>query len=97
MGKIDLPKKSILVNKFPETKLNELLISFDGSKIYPNVSNYWVDYLAKNKYFSFLINENYGGIKLSVKELSNLLTKISSVDPALGVLVWFQILLVENY
>ena len=86
MGKIDLPKKSILVNKFPETKLNELLNSFDGSKIYPNVSNYWVDYLAKNKYFSFLINENYGGIKLSVKELSNLLTKISSVDPALGVI-----------
>ena len=42
--------------------------------------------MAKEKYFSFLIDEKYGGIKLSVNELSNLLTKIASVDPALGVI-----------
>ena len=41
---------------------------------------------GKKKYFSFLIDEKYGGIKLSVNELSNLLTKIASVDPALGVI-----------
>ena len=42
--------------------------------------------MAKNKFFSFLIDEQYGGIKLSVNEMSNMLTKIASVDPALGVI-----------
>ena len=86
MGKLELPKKASHVNKFPEKKLNELLSSYDGTRVYPNNnSNYWIDYLAKNKYFSFLIDESYGGIKLSVNEMSNMLTKIASVDPALGV------------
>ena len=85
-GKVSLPKQFKFENKFPANKFNELFKTFDGSKIYPNDNNnYWVDYLAKNKYFSFLINEDYGGIKLSVNELSNMLTKIASLDPALGV------------
>ena len=86
IGKINFPKKNTLKNKFPESKLNELFNSYDGTKIYPNNnSNYWINYLAKNKYFSFLIDESYGGIKLSVNEISNILTKIASIDPALGV------------
>ena len=86
LGKIEFPKKATHINKFPEYKLNELLSSYDGTRVYPNDnSNYWIDYLAKNKYFSFLIDESYGGIKLSVNEMSNMLTKIASVDPALGV------------
>ena len=87
LGNIVYPKKIKHINKFPESKLNKLLKRFDGSTIYPNNNNnYWIDYLAKNKYFSFLIDEKYGGIKLSVNELSNILTKISSIDPALGVI-----------
>ena len=87
LGKLEFPKKIETIKKFPDDTLNDLLTKFDGSKIYPNNNNnYWIDYLAKNKYFSFLIHENYGGIKLSVNELSNILTKISSVDPALGVI-----------
>jgi alkylation response protein AidB-like acyl-CoA dehydrogenase len=86
MGKIKYPNIQKPENKFCNNKLDDLLDNFDGSIIYPNDnSNYWIDYLAKNKYFSFLINENYGGIKLSVNELSNILTKIASLDPALGV------------
>tara|TARA_Y100000389_G_scaffold113024_1_gene110174 strand:+ start:10393 stop:12384 length:1992 start_codon:yes stop_codon:yes gene_type:complete len=86
-GKFFLPEKPIIVNKFPEQKLDKLLNTFDNSKIYPNNNNnFWINYLAKEKYFSFLIDEKYDGIKLSVNELSNLLTKISSVDPALGVI-----------
>jgi len=86
MGKIEFPKKETFINKFPESKLNELLSSYDGTRVYPNNnSNYWIDYLAKNKYFSFLIDESYGGIKLNTNEMSNMLTKIASVDPALGV------------
>ena len=87
LGKFEFPKKIETIKKFPDDTLNDLLSKFDGSKIYPNDNNnYWIDYLAKNKYFSFLIHESYGGIKLSVNELSNILTKISSVDPALGVI-----------
>jgi acyl-CoA dehydrogenase len=87
LGKLEFPKKIETIKKFPDDTLNDLLSKFDGSKIYPNDNNnYWIDYLAKNKYFSFLINESYGGIKLSVNELSNILTKISSIDPALGVI-----------
>lgn len=85
-GKLTFPKTPITTNKFPKEKLDALLKTYDGSRIYPNDNqNKWVEYLAKNKYFSFLIDEEYGGIKLSVNELSNMLTKITSVDPALGV------------
>ena len=86
-GIIKYPNKKDIINKFPENKLNELLDNFDNSIIYPNNNdNYWIKYLANNKYFSFLIHDEYGGIKLSVNELSNILTKISSIDPALGVI-----------
>ena len=79
MGKMEFPKKETFINKFPESKLNELLSSYDGTRVYPNNnSNYWIDYLAKNKYFSFLIDESYGGIKLNTNEMSNMLTKIAS-------------------
>ena len=88
LGKVSLPKKVIGKQKFPQSKLNELYNTFDGSTIYPNDNNNkWINYLAKNKYFSFLINEEYGGIKLSVHELSNILTQVASFDPALGVSV----------
>ena len=87
-GKIKLPKKSIINQKFPDYKIQKLNKIYDGSIIYPNKNNNkWIDYLAKNKYFSFLIHEDYGGIKLSTHELSNVLTKIASIDPALGVTV----------
>jgi len=86
-GKIKFPKKHVYMQKFPEKKLNELFNTFDNLRIYPNKNNnYWINYLAKNKYFSFLIDESYGGIKLSVNEMSSLLTKVASVDPALGVI-----------
>ena len=85
-GKVNFPKKYKYNIKFPETKLNELFQKFDNTQIFPNNNNNkWINYLAKNKYFSFLIDEKYDGIKLSTNELSNILTKISSVDPALGV------------
>ena len=85
-GKINFPQKKTHVYKFPEDNLTNLLEKYDNSKIYPNNNdNYWINHLASNKYFSFLINEKYKGIKLSVNELSSVLTKIASVSPALGV------------
>lgn len=87
-GKLVYPKKVTVNNIFDDKKLKNLLDNFDGSKLYPNLNNNkWIDYLGKNKYFSFLIDKKYDGIKLSVNELSDILTKITSVDPSLGVLV----------
>ena len=85
-GKVVLPKKVEPEYKLPVTMLSDLVTQFDNTTIYPNNNNnYWVDYLAKKKFFSFLIDEKYEGIKLSTNELSDVLTKIASVDPALGV------------
>lgn len=86
LGKIKYPKNVKNNFKFPEKKLYNLVKQFDNSLIYPNKNeNYWIKYLANRNFFSFLIDEKYGGIKLSTNELSNILTKISSIDPALGV------------
>ena len=79
-------KKNSKFNKLTDDLLENY--SKDIHKeIYPNNNNnYWINYLAKNKFFSFLISEKYGGNKLSVNEMSSILTKISSIDPALGVI-----------
>ncbi len=85
-GSVSMPHPVKPRNKLPDKMIHNLLDNFDDSPIYPNNNdNYWIKYLADNKFFSFLIDEKYGGIKLSVNEMSNVLTKISSVDPALGV------------
>ena len=86
-GKVILPVfKNYDLNKFPKNKIDDLCSNFDNSIIYPNNNdNKWIKYLGENNFFSFLIDEKYGGNKLSNNELSNILTKITSVDPALGV------------
>ena len=86
MGNVNLPKKIVKERKLKDDIVNSFLDKFDKTTIYPNNNNnFWVNELGKNKYFSFLIDEKYGGIKLSTQELSDTLTKISSLDPALGV------------
>ena len=45
------------IHKFKEDTTNQLLRSFEGSRIYPNENNnHWIQRLAKEKYFSFLID-----------------------------------------
>ena len=66
--------------------MDYLLNNFDNTNIYPNNNNNkWINHLAKNEFFSFIIDEKYGGNKLKINNLSDILTKITSVDPALGV------------
>ena len=85
-GILKLPKKPTSNKYLPNNYVEQLLNAYDGTAMYPNNNdNIWIKILAKRKFFSFLINEKYGGIKLSVNELSNVLTKITSVDPAMGV------------
>lgn len=85
-GKVTYRPKVDYKPKLPNNMVNDLLNSYDNSQVFPNNNDdYWVKHLAKNKFFSFLIDEKYGGIKLTVNEMSDVLTKISSVEPALGV------------
>ena len=85
-GQVKLPKKGIYNEIFPKDKLDDLLNKFDNTQVYPNDNNNkWIEHLAKEGFFSLIISEKYGGIKLSVNELSKVLTQITSVDPALGV------------
>lgn len=85
-GKVTLPVPITTTKKFSDGHLKTLFEKFDYEQIYPNTNdNKWVHTLADMKMFSFLIHEKYGGIKLSVGELSDVLTKVASVDPALGV------------
>ena len=85
-GQVKLPKKGIYNEIFPKDKLDDLLNKFDNTQVYPNDNNNkWIEQLAKEGFFSLIISEKYGGIKLSVNELSKVLTQITSVDPALGV------------
>ena len=86
-GKINLPTPVTAAKKFSDGHLKTLFEKFDYEQIYPNTNNdKWVWKMANMKMFSFLIHEKYGGIKLSVGELSDVLTKVASVDPALGVI-----------
>ncbi len=80
----NLPSKAFLF----DSKIETLLTQCGEQPIYPNPNTQKImDYLRFNKFFSFIIDEKYGGTKLSVKELSSILTKITSRSPCLGVAV----------
>ena len=66
-GYLKFPQKKKLTNKFSEHKLNDLLNSYDGSRVYPNNnSDYWIKYSAKNKFFSFRISRIQRKINLII-------------------------------
>lgn len=91
-GKVKLPAiKPEIVNpsetfKVFDKKSDKLLKKYRDEKVYPN-SRYQeiFNYLGSNKFFSFIIDEKYGGQNLSISEMSSLLVKISSYNPSLGV------------
>ena len=84
-SRIDNHKKS----NFDEKLIDNLLDRYGNiSKVFPSTkTNEILKFLGENKFFSFLISDKYGGIKLSTKELSDNLTKIASKNPGLGVTV----------
>ena len=88
-GKVDTNsiKPKYFERKFENKKIDDLINKYGNiEQVYPSEkTNEILDFIGKNKFLSFLIPEKYGGIKLSVSELSSVLTKISSVNPALGV------------
>ena len=85
-GKINNFEKPNMKKKLDEGVIDKLLEKYGDSTIYPNDNeNEVVKYVAKNRLFSFIINEKYGGYDMSVNEMSSILTKITSKNPSLGV------------
>lgn len=77
-------------NKFTEfnKKADDLHNKYGDTKVYPNANHTEIlDYLGKNKFFSFIINEKYGGSNLTTNDLSRIVTKVTSGNPSLGVTV----------
>ena len=48
------PKEYVGDNKFSKTTMDYLLTKYENTSLYPNEdNNYWIEYLARNKFFSF--------------------------------------------
>tara|TARA_B100000524_G_C23651681_1_gene370373 strand:+ start:18 stop:1952 length:1935 start_codon:yes stop_codon:yes gene_type:complete len=86
-GVVKYPEPFKYNNKFEDEKVNNLLRKYgDEQCVYPNPkTNEIFNYIGKEHFLSFIIKEKYGGYHLSTNELSRILTKISSHNPALGV------------
>jgi alkylation response protein AidB-like acyl-CoA dehydrogenase len=88
-GKVTLPRVRHITHKFPEENTEKLIKKYGQQQhIYPySAYDSMLKDIGRNKFFSFIIDEKYGGTRLSVSEMSSILTKISSVNPALGVTI----------
>lgn len=90
-GRVDTSNFKYPINEkrvFPSEKIDNLLDKYNNTTVYPsNKSVEIINYLGKEKFFSFIIDKEYGGCKLTVNEFSSILTKITTANPALGVCV----------
>ena len=88
-GKVTNPIVVPVKYKFPEENIEQLIKKHGHRQhVYPNAPyDAILKDIGENKLFSFIIDEKYGGTRLSVKEISSILTKITSVNPALGISV----------
>ena len=92
-GKVEIPEFKNLeenngkLEKF-DRRVDTLLKRFGDQPVYPNPNSESImNFIKSNRFFSFIIDEKYGGNKLSVKDLSSILTKITTKSPCLGVTV----------
>ena len=88
-GNVKYPHYQENENKIENTMVDNLLSKYGNiTNIYPNEEHSEIfKYIGKNKFLSFIIKEEYGGLELSVNELSSVLTKITTMNPALGVTI----------
>jgi acyl-CoA dehydrogenase len=68
------------------SKTNDLLLKFGENSIYPSKNiNEIMKYLGTNGFLSMIIDKKYNGSRLSITSQSNILSKIASYNPSLGV------------
>ena len=80
-------ESSLRKDVFPKERLDELINKFPDQKPYP-YGNYeqLLKHMGEQGFFSFLISAEQGGYRMSVREMSNILTYITSANPSLGVI-----------
>ena len=88
LGSVKYPSQVIPDNKkFPQEEITALAKKYGNiRKVYPSdIHKEIFSYIGKKKFLSFIIPDAFGGTKLSVSELSSVLTQVASVSPSLGV------------
>lgn len=94
-GKVKYPIKNVTTNNCnlsyqnPEIEnVDNLLKLYGNNKVFPSdESKTILDYVRYNKFYSYLIDREFNGNKQNVEELSKILTRITTKNPALGVTV----------
>jgi len=93
-GRVNVPQgkhKGLtdIESSFYNEKVNNLLKKYGDKPVFdPFKKNLEiVDHIRKNKFFSFIIDEKYGGNNMSINAQSKILTKIASHNPSMGVTV----------
>ena len=92
-GEVELPKKKdygVKNDKLIQQNVRELLNKYrhtNDTKVYPSANiDSTLETMAKLRFFSLIIDEKYGGTKLSVEGLSTALSQLTSANPALGII-----------
>ena len=85
-GSVTIPKKININNKF-DHKLTDKLLNQHINYKYPDNYKDTLNFLGTNKFFSFIIPEEYNGLNLTNTEISKIITKVSTGNPSLGVSV----------
>lgn len=90
-GKIDYKKLYAPILKYDmsdklKNNTDELLKKAGQAPIYPNKNiNDIMSFLGKNGFLSMIIDKKYGGNRIPIEIQSQILSKISSYNPSLGV------------
>lgn len=91
-GKVNIPKYNLELPKeekqFLQTNVNDVIREHGNvEQVYPNKNiKDIVSTMAQNRFFSFIIDKKYGGTQFSVSGLANVVTKLTSANPALGIM-----------
>jgi len=84
----DTPKKLSKHEELFLNKTDNILEHIGQQPMYPNSNIYNImDYIGKNGYLSMIIDNKYGGNKVSIMTQSKIISKICSYNPSLGVVV----------
>lgn len=92
-GKVAIPKSlSTTLSKDEKRFLDTNVVNVikelgDIQHVYPSKHiNNIIETMATNRFFSFIIDKKYGGSAFSVSGLAKVVTKLTSANPALGII-----------